>query len=467
MSAGATTGRRELARVTVVGPDRRLDVAVPTDLALCDLLPGLVARLGDGLGDDGESHGGWRVRTDTGDTLEQERTLAQQQVRDGQRLHLVPGDADWPEVDYDDVVEAIAQSGRDAARSWSPRTTRTAGMVAACAVVLLGLVVVLSAPLAHPVAGGLVVGTGLVLLLCGVVAARPLSDSGAGALLALLGVGQVALAAGFATSPPGTTVWQVDGGDLLLASVTLVLGCALAHVGVGAWTRVWTGGVVVGTGGLLMAVLCVYGLAPTAGAAAALSLATAMLAVFPLLAMRLGRVPVPALPRTPEELLTDPPRPDAARVRSAVLRADELLTGFLGGTAVVVVLGQLVLMVDGDGAAVALALVVGATFGLRAQLFPATRHRAPLLVVAAVSALAVVAATATAAPGVAGLVVLCIVAVVVALLALAGTAHGRGVQLSPYVLRAVDLVEVVLLVSILPLAASVVGLYAFARGLAG
>ncbi|MGL5860591.1 MAG: EsaB/YukD family protein, partial [Phycicoccus sp.] len=79
----------DLARITVAGSSRRLDVAVPGDAPLCDLLPTLVARLGDGLSDDGEAHGGWYLSTGDGDRLDPSRSLVEQGVRDGARLHLV------------------------------------------------------------------------------------------------------------------------------------------------------------------------------------------------------------------------------------------------------------------------------------------------------------------------------------------------------------------------------------------
>ncbi len=467
MTDVATTKRRDLARVTVVGPDRRLDVAAPTDIALCDLLPGFVARLGDGLGDDGEKHGGWRLRTDAGEALDPARTLAQQQVRDGQRLHLVPGDEDWPEVDYDDVVEAIAQGGRDTGRGWRPATTRATGMVAMVAVLVVGLAVLTGAGLSNGPTGAVVAVTGVVLLLAGVVAGRPLNDSGVGALLALTGVLHLALAAAFVSSPSTGSRWELDTGDLLLASCALVLGSLLAHVGVGAWLRVWSAGVVVGSAGLLASALSILGLDRVACAAAVVAVGTAALAVFPLLAMRLGRVPVPVLPQTPDDLLADQPRPDPTMVRSAVLRADELLTGFLAGSTVNVVVCQLVLLQDGRRTAVALALVTAATFALRAQLFPTVRHRLPLLVVGAVGALAVVLAIAVAAASVPGLVLVPTVVLLAALGVLAATASGRGPALNPYLLRAADLLEVGLLIAVLPLAASLLGLYAYARGLGG
>ncbi|MGF1648548.1 MAG: type VII secretion integral membrane protein EccD [Kineosporiaceae bacterium] len=457
----------ELARVTVVAPDRRLDIAVPERARVAELLPGLLARAGDTLADDGEKHGGWRLRTETGTPLDADRSLAEQEIRDGHRLYLVPGADDWPEVDYDDVVEAIAQGARARLPDWTPGTTRTAALAMAAVTLAAGLLLTLAAPVPYLVAGAALAATGTVLGLGGTVLARALGDSRGGVVVAAAGVAFAVVAASFASSPQDTPLLQVDAVDLLLASTTLLIGSLLAHVGVAAATRIWSAGAVAGAAGLIMSVLGVLAV-PRAGAAAVVvAVLTGLLAVFPLLAMRLGRIPVPALPETPDELLADRPRPDPAMVRSAVFRADELLTGFLAGTAVATAACLVVLFQRGGVIAPVLAIVVASTFALRSGLFPTVRHKVPLLAVGGVGGLALLAALpawTAGAPGVAlalGVVLL----VVVAALRVAARA-GRS-RPSPYFARAAELVEMLLVVSVLPLAGSVVGAYAFARGLAG
>src|SRR2546423_5341108 len=51
-----------LARVTVNTPRRRLDVALPEQTPLADLLPDLLRHAGEGLPDAGQAHGGWVLR---------------------------------------------------------------------------------------------------------------------------------------------------------------------------------------------------------------------------------------------------------------------------------------------------------------------------------------------------------------------------------------------------------------------
>ncbi|MER6766376.1 EsaB/YukD family protein, partial [Amycolatopsis sp. NPDC000746] len=42
-----------LIRVTVAAPKRRIDMALPEHASVAELLPGLLARAGEGLADDG------------------------------------------------------------------------------------------------------------------------------------------------------------------------------------------------------------------------------------------------------------------------------------------------------------------------------------------------------------------------------------------------------------------------------
>src|SRR2546423_14382723 len=55
-----------LARVTVNTPRRRLDVALPEQTPLADLLPDLLRHAGEGLPDAGQAHGGWGLRRGRG-----------------------------------------------------------------------------------------------------------------------------------------------------------------------------------------------------------------------------------------------------------------------------------------------------------------------------------------------------------------------------------------------------------------
>src|SRR6185295_4933985 len=134
-----------LARVTISAPSRRVDVALPEHVPLAELLPEVLRHAGEGLADDGEKHGGWLLRRTDGVALATAQGLFPQGVRDGEVLHLVPAREQWPELEYDDVVEAIAEGARRRGTVWTPASTRTATLLGAAVLLGLGLVAVLAA----------------------------------------------------------------------------------------------------------------------------------------------------------------------------------------------------------------------------------------------------------------------------------------------------------------------------------
>ena len=152
-----------LARVTISAPQRRIDVALPEHVPLVELLPEVLRHAGEGLADDGERHGGWLLRRTDGVALTTAQGLFPQGVRDGEVLHLVPAREEWPELEYDDVVEAIAEGARRRGTVWTPASTRTATLLSGALLLAFGLVAVLSAGSAW--GGAAYVGLGVGLLL--------------------------------------------------------------------------------------------------------------------------------------------------------------------------------------------------------------------------------------------------------------------------------------------------------------
>ncbi|HKT02551.1 MAG TPA: EsaB/YukD family protein, partial [Rugosimonospora sp.] len=136
-----------LARVTVAAPKRRIDVALPDNALVAELLPHLLRHAGEDLAATEDQQSAWTLRRATGAELEAARNLAAQGVRDGELLHLVPRRIDWPELAYDDVVEVVASGARRAGRSWGGQATRRCGLAVTSGVLAFGLVgVLLSGP---------------------------------------------------------------------------------------------------------------------------------------------------------------------------------------------------------------------------------------------------------------------------------------------------------------------------------
>ncbi len=436
-----TTG---LARVTVAAPQRRIDVALPEQVPLADLLPELLRLAGDGLPDAGQAHGGWVLRRGDGSPLSVGTGLAAQGVRDGDVLYLAPARLGWPELEYDDVVDAIAAGSRRYGRMWDGAATRVAGLVTAGAAVLLALVAMVRQPAGTGTPAAVTLAVAGILLLTGILAARAYGDAVVGATVAGFGL-PLALAGGYLT-------WRHTSGALVGATALLLAG-VVGAVGVGHGLRIFVAGIAAGCFGALGALLAFR--QPVAGAAAVV-LTVLMLGVtaFPLLAIRLARLPMPVL--TPDS----EGRPDRAQVFAAVVRADELITGMLIGHAVVTVAAAAILVRDGGVSGQVIVGMAAAGFLVRARLFPTVRQRLPLLAAGAgAAALLLTGLTRVAWPVPVG------VLVATALLAIVVGGTYRTRAPGPYLGRAADVLDVLCTVGVIPAACAVLGLYGRMRGL--
>ncbi|MEV6812607.1 type VII secretion integral membrane protein EccD [Micromonospora sp. NPDC051296] len=465
-----TTG---LARVTVSAPQRRVDVALPEQVPLTELLPEVLRHAGEGLADDGERHGGWVLRRADGSVLTTGQALLAQGVRDGEVLHLVPAHAEWPELEYDDVVEAIADAARRRGGAWSPGATRAAALAGAGVPLAVGLLALL--------AGGPGQATGwlaatlvaVLLVLAGTVLSRAQGDGPAGAVLGGYALpygavaGALAVSSGDPVGPFGPLRW-IGAAELLAGAVALLLVSVLGLFGVATRLRIFVAGVVVGAaggpaalGGLL--------LGPAGTAAVLLCVLAFAIGAIPLLAIRLGKVPLPPI-TLPTGTQDDPDQardlPDRGRVYAAVARTEEMLTGMLIGHAVLAVAAAVLLGVTGGVAGRLLVAVTSAVLLLRARLFVAVRHRMPP-VLAGLAGYAVLGGVLARDADPTGQLVLAVGGLLVAMLVVAGgTTYARR-PVSPYVGRVADLTDTVLVVSVVPIACAVLGLYERARGLLG
>ncbi|MFI6823625.1 type VII secretion integral membrane protein EccD [Micromonospora sp. NPDC050187] len=462
-----------LARVTISAPQRRLDVALPEQLPLAELLPEVLRHAGEGLADDGERHGGWVLRRTDGAVLATGQALHAQGVRDGEVLHLVPAHAHWPELEYDDVVEVIADGARRRGAAWSPAATRAAALAGAAVPLAVGLVALTAGGPDHPADWLVAAAVAVLLVMAGGVASRAYGDVRAGATLGgyalpyAFAAGALLVSSGDPVSPFGPLRW-LGAPELLAGSVVLLLVAVLGLFGVAARLRVFAAGTTVGLLGAATALLGLV-LAPAGAAAVLLSVLVFAVGVLPLLAIRLGKVPLPPITLP---VGTDSGRPgvrdlpDTGRVHAAVARTEEMLTGMLLGHAVLAVAAALVLTATGGLAGRILVAVAAAVLLLRARLFVALRQRVPALS-AGLAALAVLGVALVDRAGPVALLGLVATGVVLALITVAaGTTYAQR-PVSPYLGRAADLTDTLLVVAVVPVACAVLDLYDRARGLLG
>jgi type VII secretion integral membrane protein EccD len=226
--------------------------------------------------------------------------------------------------------------------------------------------------------------------------------------------------------------------------------------------------------GLLGAVTALVSMFTSAAGAAAVLLAALVCGIgaLPLLAIRLGKMPTPpvTLPTGTDasegftgttvagSLDAARERPDRATVFAAVTRTEELLAGMLLGHAVLAVAAFGVLAVAGTLSARILITVSAAALLLRSRLFVTLRQRVPLVVggLAGLGALGVDLLRGADSTVLLGLTAAALVLALITVVA--GATYSRKPP-SPYLGRAADLLDTLVVVSVIPVACAVVGLY--------
>jgi type VII secretion integral membrane protein EccD len=302
------------------------------------------------------------------------------------------------------------------------------------------------------------------LLIVGVLVARAFADAKAGAVIAGFAL-PFAFAGGLLLgAPKGTTLPHLGAPNLLLGSAALLVAAIVGYLGAGAVHRIFMAGIVAAVAGGIAAALCLAGVPSSGGAAVVLTMAAGLLPGYPLLATWLGKLPVPRLPDRAEDILADRPMPERSAVFAAVSRAAELLAGMLTGAAVVSLAATVVLVRADTTTGRLLGLAGAATLLLRARLFPAYTQRIPLLV-GGVGGLAVlvVGTSVAASSAQSRLLILLGVLIVAATVLLAGLAYSRE-RPSPYVGRVGDIVDVLVIMALIPLACAATGLFQAIQG---
>jgi type VII secretion integral membrane protein EccD len=458
-----TTG---LVRLTVEAPARRIDLALPERTPLAELLPALLGHAGEDLADAGATAGGWVLRRADGTVLEPARTLAAHRVRDGEVLYLTQARTDWPELEYDDLVDAIATGSSRLGGTWGPAHTRAAGLALGGLATVLCLVGVLRAgpPWSGP--GGWALGAAVLLVSAGMLLARTAGDSGAGAAIALAAL-PFAFAGGGLVLAGDRQFTELGAPHLLAACAALLLASMVSLFGVVDRSALFVGGGTVGLLGVLGAGLTTWDSLEGYEAAAIVSgLGLAFSPTLAPLSMRMSRMPMPVLPRGAADLLRDDPQPPRPLVYAAVLRADSLLCGMVGGLAVVAAVCQLVVVSSDSTAGLILVCLLTAGFLLRARLYPIVRQRLLMLGAGVAGAVGLVVGPLMADRAELLVVTGPSLLLAGAVVALLGMWHSTR-KASPYLGRYAEIAEVLVMLAVVPVLCSVLGLYGYVRGLGG
>lgn len=444
---------------------RATDVALPAEVPLVDLLPAVLPQFGAEWVEQGADHEGWVVQRLGEMPLDEDRTPAELNLLDGETLYLRPRAEQFSPIDYDDLVDGVAEQVREDAGSWSSARTRWMLLLGAVAILLAALAVLL-APGPTVLRAALAGGVAIAVLAGAGVLARTVSDV----------VGAVALAAVAACYAAVTGWLLVQAIDPVAAPVVMLTGAAVTTI-----AALSVGLAVVADAGLLFTgslacvlMLLVFGVVTASTLLAPFQVAAITLVVsliagmfVPATAFRLGGLTLPMLPTNAEELREDiDPVP-----HRVVLERGTATVGYTKALHIGLGLSQAlmlsILVTSGGTFPPILGAVIAVLLFLRSRHLDGAVQRWAMLVPGGTALVAVVVGLGIHLDFASRLEMLWLPLLAVGVLLVALSRYLPERRLRPYWGRVVDILESLTAVAVLPLTLAVLNVYELVRGLSG
>ncbi|RKE10661.1 type VII secretion integral membrane protein EccD [Catellatospora citrea] len=455
-----------MCRLVVCGPDRRIEVAVPSQVLIADLLPVLLQHLGGGLADTGLDHGGWVLQRLGGPPLDDEASASSLGLHDGDVVYLRPRESALAVVHFDDLIDGIATGVRQRSGVWQPQMARWVAFALLAVVFCIGLLALAQSGPVLPramVAGGIAAVT----LVAAYTATSLTADRWFGLLFALAAIMYAGLAGALAPAPDQPT-GPLSGPQLFCGAVAALAVAALAALLVG-----WAGrffAALLATSLVAVTAWALVAFVPLTVRQAAGVVAVAVtvaMTVVPTLAFRLAGLRLAPLPTEPEHLQQDIDPEPSAKVLQGAARTDAYMTALHTGLAIPAA-AFLVLLGSGAGwAPLTLTASVALVRMLACRPMNSLWHRMALALPAIAGLSAVALSLLTAAdPGLrAGLVGLLVAFASPLLFVLARKLPGRRIM--PYWGQAADVAQTMTTVAMFPLLLAVLDVYGSVRALWG
>ena len=470
MAANVMTG---FCRITVVAPDVRVDVALPEDVPLAELLPD-VLRMADQWQNEG-AHSGFSLARLDGGELDTGQSLSAQGVRNGDLLYLRAATEILPPPVYDDVVDAIVRSVADDSRMWSAKHFRRLGLVGGSLVLAVGAWVMWTSGDPHGMPAAVAGILAVLLTIAGGICSRSYKDHIGGAVLGGCAV-PYAFLAGLGVLPLSATS-GLGRDHFIVACAAVLIVAVIGGVVQEEHDEVYVAaGIAATIGALAAAVGVATHTTPVKLAAGAGTVAIAAIGFLPGLSMRLVRFPMPVLidgaPQVgvggQQQRAQLPPGNDDPVDTEAIgrrtRRSHELLTGLVAACALVSLVGSFVLAFSaphsGTGAwDLAMAGILGLVLISRAQLLRRTPQVTVLIGAGVLSeAMVLIGATRHVSTTAQQTWYFAVVLAVALLLLLVGFGL-PGRKLSPRWARTVDLLDALLMASVIPVLLGVLAVY--------
>ena len=470
MAANVMTG---FCRITVVAPDVRVDVALPEDVPLAELLPD-VLRMSDQWQNEG-AHSGFSLARLDGGELDTGLSLAAQGVRNGDLLYLRAATETLPPPVYDDVVDAIVRTVSDDNRMWSGVHFRRLGLVAGALVLAIGAWVLWSAQDPHGMPAAVAGILAVLLTIAGGICSRSYKDHVGGAVLGGCAV-PYAFLAGLGVLPLSQTA-GLGRSHFIVACAAVLIVAVIGGVIQEEHDEVYVAaGIAATIGALAAAVGLATHASPVKLAAGAGTVAIAAIGFLPGMSMRLVRFPMPALidgapqvgdagqdRRAQLPAGNDDPV-DTAAIGRRTRRGHELLTGLVAACSLVATLSAPVLAFSaphtGNGAwELAMAGILGLVLISRSRLLRRTPQVTALIGGGVLAEAFELVGTNRHLSATAQQTWYFAVVLAAALILLLVGFGLPGRTLSPRWARTVDLLDALLLASVIPVLLGVLAVY--------
>jgi type VII secretion integral membrane protein EccD len=224
----------DYTRVTVVGASRKVELVIPSDIALAGLLPRLIELLDEKTGSAARPL--TLVRT-TGEELDLALSASDQSLDDGELLRLVRQDEAPPPPEIADVTDVLAEQHGSREGLWSAGARGATGAIAVGLFAGAGAFMLAAEPLLRSdlILPGLLGAAVLIAVIAGRVGGRWVAIAATAAALGLVPATAWALTAGL----DGTSrVMVAAGGGVAAAWLVVAAGIG---IGLAARPALWGG----------------------------------------------------------------------------------------------------------------------------------------------------------------------------------------------------------------------------------
>ncbi len=447
----------------MVAPRTRIDVALPADVAVADLLPMLLEMAKEATPDGGARHGGWALAKLGDAPLDPSRTLASLGIVDGELLQLRKRNENPPPPLYDDVVDAIAESDPDSFRPWTPETARRIGhiagglaLIAAALSLFLGGSFFGGSSLTAAIAGG--VGA-IACVAIGATLAKAYQAEATGVLIAAAGGLPFAFVSGFSIVP-GLSL----RANLLLASGLVVIIAGVSILVIGSGITTFIAAATAGVFGVIAFAVGTLIAHPAAGiAAGAAAIALACISILPRATIWLAKLPLPHVPGSAEELKEDAGFPDYTAIERRTNIAHNYMTGLLIGCGSVTAISSIIAASSPSVFGIIMGAVATLVLLLRARSYANGSQAVALLTTGMVSGGGILLQWMWTESTLGRLLWVFGTLVLVAAGSLVVGVVFPGQRFSPPLRRTVEIIEAICIATVLPLALAVMDLYATLR----